>query len=173
MDDWDDEVEEIFKCPACGSQDIVPPFGKKDSPVLTVGEYPGEEEIKEGKPFVGAMGAVFKAELGRLGIDSKALRICNLWQHEPTKNKGCLEHGMKTVISEAKGRKAILLIGSDTVKVFCDKSVSATTGLQVQSPYFSAPIIMSCVQPATVFHSSIGEFRLSLQKFAFRIEDLL
>lgn len=171
-DAWDLE-ENVMKCPACGSEDLVFPAGKRDSPILVVGEYPGEEEIREGKPFVGAMGGVFKTELARLGIDIKALRICNLWQHTPSKNKDCLEHGVKTVIKEAEGRQIILLIGSDTVKFFCDKSVASTTGLEVKSPYFSAPLVMSCVQPATVFHSSIGEFRLSLQKFAYRIEGLL
>lgn len=171
-DDWGD-VEEVFKCPACGSEDIVPPAGKKNSPILIVGEYPGDEEIREGKPLVGATGSIFKTELARLGIDIKALRLCNLWQHVPNKNKECLEHGAKVVIKEAEGRQAILLIGSDTMKFFCDKSVSATSGLEVKSPYFSAPLIMSCVQPATVFHSPIGEFRLSLQKFVFRIEGLL
>lgn len=171
-DNWDD-IEEIFKCPVCGSEEVVPPSGKVNSPVLIVGEFPGDEEIKEGRPFVGAMGGVFKTELSKLGVDVKALRICNLWQHEPTKNKECLEHGIKTVVKEAEGRKAILLIGSDTVKLFCDKSVAATTGLEVKSSYLSAPLIMSCIQPAIVFHSSIGEFRLSLQKFVSRIEDLL
>ena len=171
-DNWDDEVD-VMKCPACGSEDVVPPSGKKDSPILIVGEFPGEEEIKEGRPFVGAMGGVFKVELAKLGIDIKALRICNLWQHTPNKNKECLDYGLKTVIKEADGRQAILLIGSDTVKLLCDKSVSATTGLEVKSSYLSAPIIMSCIQPAIVFHSSVGEFRLSLQKFAFRIEGLL
>jgi uracil-DNA glycosylase family 4 len=171
-DTWEDEVD-VMKCPACGSDEIVPPAGKKDSPILIVGEFPGEEEIKEGRPFVGAMGSIFKIELSKLGIDMKALRICNLWQHPPTKNKECLDYGMKTVIAEAVDRKAILLIGSDTVKLFCDKSVAATTGLEVKSPYLSAPLVMSCIQPAIVFHSSVGEFRLSLQKFAFRIEGLL
>ena len=74
------------------------------------------------------------------------------------------------VIKEAKGKQAILLIGSDTIKYFCDLKVHNVNGLEVKSNYFSAPLVMACVQPATVFHGCVGELRLGLNKFAKRIE---
>lgn len=166
---WDDN---IYTCPICKTEDCVPPTGKKTSPILIVGEFPGEDEVKKGKPYSGATGGVFRTELAKVGIDLNGVRVCNLWQHLPNKNQECLNQGLQTVIREAKGRQAILLVGSDVVKALCDQKVSEVCGLQVTSPYLSAPIIMACVQPAIVFNNSIGELRLALKKFSEKAKDL-
>lgn len=172
MSDWGWE-EEGFICPICNSDDMVMPSGPTKSPILIIAEYPGWEEIKKGRPLVGSTGNVLKAELRYLGIDMKRIRLANLWQHPKNDNAGCLTRGAKQVISEARHKKLILLIGSETVKYFCDLPVSEVTGLLVKSPYLSAPEIMACVQPATVFHQGIGELRNSLQKFGKLADKLL
>lgn len=162
-----------YYCPHCKREDCVPASGPIESSILIIGEEPGKDEIRKGKPLVGATGGVLRAELGRLGIDMKRLRLCNLWLHPKNDNKDCFEYGVSQVIKEAKGRKAILLIGSGTVKYFCDQNVSDVSGLQVKSPYLSASIIVACVQPTTVWHGGIGELRLSLEKFERLVEGLL
>jgi uracil-DNA glycosylase family 4 len=169
----DDAWEDIYTCPICKNNDCVPPAGRGKSKVLIVGEFPGVDEIRTGKPFSGATGGILSTELGRLNIDIGRIRIMNMWLHLPNKNEKCLEYGIQQVIKEAKGKEAILLIGSDTVKYFCDLKVHTVTGLEVKSNYFSAPLIMACVQPAIVFHGTIGELRLSLTKFAKRIEGII
>ena len=162
-----------FVCPICGNQKGVPPSGNRNSPILVVGEFPGREEIYKGRPMIGRMGEVLKMELGKLGVDLNRMRLCNLWQHEPNNNADCYEHGMKVVIHEAKGKQAILLLGSDAVKCFTGEKVSDVCGLEVKSVYLSAPIIMACINPAQVFHSGVGEVRLALKKFVKRIEGIL
>jgi uracil-DNA glycosylase family 4 len=176
-DAWDDVLNE-YDCPVCKREDCVPPTGMKSSPILLIGEFPGKDEIKYGKPFCGATGGVLRAELAYLGIDIKRLRICNLWLHEPSKNKAldekCLAYSAGKVIEEAKGKKAILLIGSDTVKYFTGYSVKKVSGLCITSSYLSAPIIMAMPNPAEVFKGGgMGEVRLSLEKFAKKVEELL
>jgi len=168
-----DSWEDIFTCPVCKSSDVVPPSGMEKSKVLIIGEFPGQDEIKTGKPFSGATGGVLRTELSKLGIDLSSIRIMNMWMHLPNKNEKCLEYGVQQVMKEAKGKQAILLIGSDTVKYFCDLKVHNVNGLEVKSNLFSAPLIMACVQPATVFHGTLGELRLSLSKFSKRIEGII
>ena len=169
---WDDEG---FVCPICQSTAYVPPSGSEDALVLIIGEEPGNKEIQDGRPMVGAMGGVLRTELWKLGYDLDMFRLANLWFHpaykkdHPTYNE-CLNHGVEILIKEAQNKKAILLIGSDTVSFFCNEKVSEVSGLQVKSPYLSAPIIYACVQPATVWHGGIGELRLSLTKFIKRLE---
>lgn len=169
----DNEWEDIYSCPICKTNDCVPPYGMEKSKVLIVGEFPGKDEIKTGRPFSGATGGVLRTELSKLGVDLSQFRIMNMWLHLPNHDEKCLEYGIQQVIKEAKGKQAILLIGSDTVKYFCDQKVHSVSGLEVKSNYFSAPLIMACIQPALVFHSTIGELRLGLEKFIKRIEDLL
>jgi len=170
MSKWEDD---IYTCPICKTEDCVPPVGSTKSTILIVGEFPGKDEVKSGKPFSGATGGVFRTELAKVGLDLNRMRLCNLWQHLPNKNKECLDYGMKQVIKEAKNKQAILLVGSDVVKIFCDMGVSSVTGLKVTSPYFSAPIVVACIQPAIVFNNSIGELQWSLRKFAKYIEELV
>ena len=134
---------------------------------------PGDEEIKAGKPMVGRMGGVLRAELSRLGVDMRRMRLCNLWLHPPNKREDCFNYGVEQVIKEAQKKEAILLVGSDTIRYFCNVNVMSVNGLRVTSPYLSAPIIMACVQPAAVFHGSIGEIRLALGKFAKAINGLM
>lgn len=162
-----------FTCPICGNKQCVPPSGSTRSPILIVAEFPGEDEIKKGRPMIGRMGTILKAELGRLGVDINRMRLCNLWQHEPNNNEDCYKHGMEVVIQEAKGKKAILLLGSDAVKAFTGEKVSDVCGLNIHSDYLSAPVIVACVNPAQVFHASIGEMRLALKKFSKHIEGIL
>ena len=167
--DWED----IYTCPICKSTDCVPAGGKEKSKILLIGEFPGIDEVKTGKPFSGATGGVLRTELGKLGIDLSRMRIANLWLHLLNHNEECLKYSATQVIKEAKGKEAILLIGSDTVKYFCDKKVSQVNGLEVKSNYLSAPIIMALIQPATVFHGCVGEMRFGLKRFVEKIERII
>lgn len=168
-----DEWEDIYTCPICKNKDCVPAGGKESSKILLIGEFPGEDEIVTGKPFSGATGGVLRTELAKLGVDLSRLRLSNLWLHLPNKNEDCLNYSIQQVIKEAKGKEAILLIGSDTVKYFTGKKVSQVNGLEVKSDYLSAPLIMALIQPATVFHGCVGELRFGLKRFADRIEGML
>ena len=170
-DDWGDNP---YTCRICHTEDCVPASGNKNSPILVVGEQPGKEEIKKGKPLVGNTGTIFKMELARIGIDLNRLRICNLWHHDPKgSTQFCLQEGVSRVLEEAKGKEAILLVGSETVTYFCNENVSDVSGMIVHSHYLSAPIVFACVQPATVFHGGLGELRLSLEKFGELIKEIL
>jgi uracil-DNA glycosylase family 4 len=166
---WDDD---LYTCPHCSRDDLVLASGAKRAPILIIGEFPGRDEIKKGKPMVGAMGEVLRQELARADLDMNQMRLTNLWLHPKNKNESCFKYGLEQAIKEAKNRKAILLIGSDTVLHFCNEKVSEVNGLVVESSYLSAPLIFACVQPATVFHGGLGEIRLSLQKFSKKVNRL-
>jgi len=170
---WDDEFEffDSFKCPVCGTDECVPPMGAESSPLMIIGAYPGKDEIVRGRPMEGSSGGVLKAELSKVGLDWKQIRVGNLWIHEPNNNEDCFTYGAEQIIKDAKDKKLILLIGSDTVKYFCDgASVERNNGLLVTSKYLTKPKLMACIQPTTVFHGGLGEFRLTIQKFAKEVE---
>ena len=166
MSAWLDELT----CPICGSDDCVPPYGVKSSEILIIGAYPGEDELRDGRPAVGPMGRVLKSEFRYLGLDINRVRITNLWLHPPNKNPDCLAHGFKKAIEECVGRKYVLLLGADPVREFTGMGVEDTCGLWLKSPYLSIPV-MSCVNPAQMFYrdASVGEIRLAFQKFMKRV----
>ena len=175
-DNWQDEFDVEFTCPICGSTDVVPPSGDPNSPYLIIGVSPGKDEVKEHAPMVGKTGGVLGAELRKLGRDKSEFRITNLWHHPPSENKkdenydACFNYGATLAVKEAINRKAILLVGAETCKYFCNYSVEAYNGLRVTSQYLSCPVIMACVQPTNVFKGGVGEFRESLKKFVRQLE---
>lgn len=157
-------------CPSCAKRSVGA-SGSKASPVLMLGEFPGKEELQNGKPFVGPAGGVLRKELAKLEVDLFQFRCTNLWLHEPNKNENCFKASLDACLSEAIGKQAILLIGSDAVSYFTEYKVSDVNGLQVDSPMLSAPIIYACLNPAIVFHKTVGELRFALTNFVERIRE--
>ena len=155
---------EDFTCKSCGRTDLVLPRGNPKSSIIIIGEFPGEEEMKVGRPFVGPAGRVLKTELGRLGFSLHNAILTNLWLHEKTDSEECFNSGLEKLLVLAKDKELILLLGSDTAKFFTDRSVMSIAGLRVETPYFDA-ITMACPNPASAFHGAMGEVKLSLDKF--------
>lgn len=156
---WD-----ISSCPNCGTSDCVPPYGRKLSKVLVVGAFPGEEEIRQMRPFVGKSGGILRNELSRLGVDLDRLRLCNLWLHTPNNLIGCLQQSMDVVREEAKGKRIVLLIGSEPSRAFVGYGDTEVNGLVLKSEHFECPVVV-CVQPVSVFHGGVGELRFALKNF--------
>jgi hypothetical protein len=75
---------------------------------------------------------------------------------------------MEECIKEAKGKQAVLLMGSKPVELFCDVKVMGVQGLVIPSPMLSAKIVMCMANPASVVQGdkpTVGEVRLALEKF--------
>ena len=69
--------------------------GPPDARVIFVGEQPGDQEDREGKPFVGPSGRIFDQILEKVGIDRSEVYVTNAVKHfkfEPrgAKRFGCL-----------------------------------------------------------------------------------
>lgn len=160
-------------CPACGEVGV-PYVGHSD--LLIIGEHPGQAEMETGRPFsthrkFTTAGFVLRREFAAVGLDLNQFRIGNLWLHEPNENENCKKAGYELALEEAKGKKAILLVGSDVVSAFTKFKVSDVTGLQVDSYVLGCPIIYAMVNPAIVLHGrGLGEVRLACKKWAARLE---
>lgn len=161
-------------CPSCG-EPICPPL-RRSKDILIVGEFPGKLEMQTRTPFASSMsfmtaGKILRKELERLGVSLNQLSICNLWLHEPNKDENCFQAGYNNVLDEAKGKRAVLLVGSDTVETFTGYKVSDVSGLQVDSSVLSAPIIYASVNPALAQHRALGEVRFAVEKFVHKLEE--
>lgn len=160
------------KCPHCGHS-LVEPAGPPTSPILLLGEFPGMEEIKVGRPWVGKAGEILRDELARVGISMASCRATNLWLHAPSKECPYDWH-LDQAMKELQGRKAVLLIGSEVTRVFLDAKVSDWVGLQVKSKLLPKTVKVAVVSynPAIALHGSIGEIRFAFQRFAKLTEGL-
>jgi uracil-DNA glycosylase family protein len=55
--------------------------GPESAPVMLVGEQPGDQEDKEGRPFVGPAGRLLDKALAEAGIDRSAAYLTNAVKH--------------------------------------------------------------------------------------------
>jgi len=74
--DWEPLKEAIFHCQACplyaGKRNYVMEDGFRQARVMFIGEGPGEDEDKQGVPFVGRAGQLLTRMIHAMGLDRTA-----------------------------------------------------------------------------------------------------
>lgn len=80
------------RCPLCTTRTHVV-FGDGDchSPVLFIGEGPGEQEDLQGKPFVGPAGQLLTSMLSVIDLSRTKVYITNVIKCRPPKNRDPLQ----------------------------------------------------------------------------------
>jgi len=167
-------------CPVCGGN-LVAVAGPVDSPILLVGAYPGWEELREGRPWVGNAGDVFRQELGKAGINYRDCRVTNLWRHQEITPKHEYyeeewEWHTNNVEAEMSERKAVLLMGRQPVLHFCKAAVTDVENMTVKSPMFppNIEVAVAMRNPAQVLTEDgavVGNVRHAIRRFAELTKD--
>lgn len=128
MSAWKAFEENCRSCNACGlrsnANNVVIFRGARNAPLMVIGEAPGEEEDKQGMPFVGKSGQLLQNLLNSFGIDESICHICNIVKCRPPDNRrpesteiaACKRH----LASQFKlvRPKVILLCGSTAYEAF-------------------------------------------------------
>ena len=90
-----DMKEACLQCTACplheGRTQAVFGVGNPDSPIMLIGEGPGEQEDLQGEPFVGAAGKLLDDMLKLIGLDRTKLYIANIVKCRPPRNRDPLK----------------------------------------------------------------------------------
>jgi uracil-DNA glycosylase family 4 len=83
--------EQIKNCKKCrlwrGTKNAVPGEGPSHAKVMLIGQNPGAEEDKTGKPFVGRAGKFLSGVLSKSGINRDDLFITNVVKHKTAGNR--------------------------------------------------------------------------------------
>ena len=94
---------------------IVPPEGDRDSPVVFVGEAPGEKEDLSGRPFVGRSGRILDGMLEDVGLPRASILITNTVKCRPPGNRDPSPEEMSSCLpflrQELKGRELVVGLG--------------------------------------------------------------
>lgn len=84
-------VEEIRGCVICplseGRTNAVPGEGNPNADIMFIGEAPGFNEDRQGRPFVGAAGGVLDGLLAVIGLDRSDVFIGNMIKCRPPDNR--------------------------------------------------------------------------------------
>jgi DNA polymerase len=108
-------------CGLCeGRTKIVLPSGDLRSPVVFVGEAPGEKEDISGKPFVGRSGKLLDAIMEEEGVDRSKVMITNTVKCRPPENRDPTKEEMDAcrpfLEHELSGRKVIVGLGKSACR---------------------------------------------------------
>jgi len=84
-----DAEQACTRCPLYKqATQVVPGEGPARARIMMVGEQPGDQEDKQGKPFVGPAGGVLAKALEDAGIDRDAVFVTNAVKHFKFEQRG-------------------------------------------------------------------------------------
>jgi uracil-DNA glycosylase family 4 len=87
---------------------LVPGSGPTNAPFLVVGEAPGEEEVRQGKPFVGRSGRQLFEMLAEVGVQRRMCYVTNVVLYRPPSNR--TPHSFEVAASRARLAAEILAV---------------------------------------------------------------
>lgn len=125
-------AREITACRACRkgcTGKAVPGEGRADARVVFVGEAPGKEEAKTGRPFVGRSGKLLREAIGGIGLDEAAVFITSPVHYLPlrgTPSRPMIEHGREHLA------KQLDVIRPDVIVLLGNTACVALLGAKVE-----------------------------------------
>lgn len=150
------EAEACTRCRlAEGRNSVVFGVGNPLSPLVLVGEGPGEEEDKQGIPFVGRAGKLLDRALMDNGLNREDVYICNIVKCRActreggrVANRAPLQDEIEACLPWLKAQleairpKVVLSVGAPSAKTLIrpDFSITKQRGIFFDSPYAEAAI---------------------------------
>jgi uracil-DNA glycosylase family 4 len=169
------QMEEERKCILYeGASGYVFGEGDPNSPVVFVGEAPGEEEDKLKRPFVGRAGQYLNSKLEQVGLKREKVYITNVVKSRPPGNRtptreemsSCLPYLRKEI--EIISPKLLVCLGATAMKGILGKEYPITKyrGMTFPYPYNPSIKVFLTYHPAYVLRnpSADKEFTEDLKK---------
>ena len=112
MKDWDALYEECIHCQKCGlagtRTNVVFGEGARDAEVMFIGEGPGEQEDRTGRPFVGRAGQLLDDMLAMIDLKREKVFIGNMVKCRPPQNRDPLNIEQEACIGYLRNQVALL-----------------------------------------------------------------
>ena len=159
---------DLGDCRRCGlcekRKEIVFGEGAADARVVFVGEGPGEEEDKSGRPFVGRAGELLTKMIEAVGWRREDVFICNIVKCRPPGNRDPLPEEVATCQPflerqiRAIAPLAIVTLGKPAISALLGRTV-AITKLRGQWQEFQGVPVMPTYHPAYLLRNYTREIR--------------
>jgi DNA polymerase len=158
---------EVSGCRKCALADTRTHFvfgtGDSSARLMLIGEAPGEEEDKQGKPFVGRAGQLLDKILAAIGFDRGEVYIANVLKCRPPRNRDPLPEEMALCLPVLQKQIAIikpgliLLLGRIAAHAVL-RTASSLTQMrgkvhQVQVPEFPGIPVLVTFHPAALLRN--------------------
>jgi uracil-DNA glycosylase family protein len=143
--------------------------GSAKAEVMFVGEQPGDQEDKEGRPFVGPAGKLFDGALEEAGIDRSLTYVTNVVKHFKWEARGKRRIHQKPNWSEIAvcrpwldaelsvvKPRVLVCLGATAAQALLGRQFRVTKerGKPVQSEL--APVVLATVHPSSILRADEG-----------------
>ncbi|WP_448206093.1 uracil-DNA glycosylase [Azospirillum sp. sgz302134] len=142
--------------------------GNPSAPVMLIGEAPGEDEDRQGKPFVGVSGKLLDRMLAHIGLDRTKVYISNILPWRPPGNRSptqaeiaaCLPFLERHV--ELIGPKVLVPLGGTSAKTLLNRAEGITRlrgqWFDYASPGLPGPVpVIPMLHPAYLLRNPIAK----------------
>lgn len=147
--------------------------GNPESDLMFVGEAPGMNEDKLGRPFVGAAGKLLDQLLESIGLDRSKCVICNVIKCRPPANRNPEPDEIATCSPYLKAQidfikpTVIVTLGNFATRYILDRQLSITRVRGQIFRAFGAKVIPT-LHPAAALHSGgVGSPQFALIRSDF------
>jgi len=178
--------EAVQNCHGCdlyrNATQAVPGEGARSSAIVFVGEQPGDEEDRRGRPFVGPAGRLLDRALEEAGIDRSEVYVTNAVKHFKFEERGKRRIHKKPTASETKACRPWLEAELAIVRPRILVCLGATAAQSVFGPAYRvtkergqfvhhewAEQATSTVHPSAILRAPDDQRQIEYQRF---VEDL-
>ena len=176
-------------CDLCDIGAIQAVFGEgpEDAPLIMVGEQPGDQEDRAGRPFVGPAGQMLDEVLGQIGLDRSQVYVTNAVKHFKFVMRGKRRLHQTPNVTEVKscrpwlekefeliGPKMVVALGATAARSMFgqDFRITQRRGDVFESPW--APWSMATLHPSALLRipdpeakaAALADFTADLKKAA-------
>ena len=168
---WQDEaaLRAFDGCPLkFGAMNTVFADGNPQARVMLVGEAPGEDEDRQGKPFVGVSGRLLDRMLAQIGLDRTSVYITNILPWRPPGNRSptqaeiaaCLPFLERHVV--LIGPRILVPLGGTSAKTLLNRSEGITRLRGQWSEYPLGPLnqpvpVLPMLHPAYLLRNPVSK----------------
>ena len=150
----------MLTCEECGLAKgrtlVVPGEGPHDADIMFVGEGPGQQEDRTGRPFVGPAGQLLEQLLSSIGLRRNQVYICNVVKCRPPGNRDPLpeelaacKHWLDNQIRLVQPKIIVTLGRFSMARWFPGQSISRIHGRHIKR---DGVIIFPMYHPAAALH---------------------
>jgi DNA polymerase len=156
--------------------------GRKSSRLVFIGEQPGNEEDREGRPFVGPAGRLFNKALAEAGIDRSSVYVTNAVKHFKFEERGKRRIHKKPTSAESRACRPWLEEEISAIRPRTIVCLGATAAQSVFGPNYRvtqrrgefeehpwAPQATSTVHPSAILRAPDDQREIEYKKF---VDDL-
>lgn len=160
--------DDLGECTRCGLHEgrnaIVFGEGNPNAPIVFVGEGPGAEEDRTGRPFVGRAGELLTKMINALGYERSEIYICNIVKCRPPGNRNPLPDEVASCLPflerqlEAIGPHVVVTLGKPAVSTLLGRDIAITRTRGTWHEWNGIPL-MPTFHPAYLLRNYTRETR--------------